>query len=531
MALTPGARLGHYEIAGQLGAGGMGEVYRARDTRLQRPVAIKIIGADENEPDRLKRLEREALSASALNHPNILTVYEFGNADGLHYIATELVEGETLRQRIDRGPIPVQAALEIASQIAAALSAAHAVGIVHRDIKPENIMLRPDGFVKVLDFGVAKLVPTSEAATDHATLTMQTLPGTLVGTVGYMAPEQVRGLPVDQRADIWSLGVVLHEMLTGRSPFRGGTMSDMIAAVLARTPPSLASGGIEARPELERVVAKALAKDREQRYQAIAELASDLRLIAETERYQAVGPERNSAPSARAGWRRNALLVLSAVLAAAGLTWTAWTLSRPPSGDGTDERPAPAAPHAVPAARTFAYWLTVEPPARGRAGAGQPFQSAGDDVLDASSRIQFNFTNPQTGYVYVLNEDRGPAGEPLLTMLYPTPSRRSGSAEVPAGEVVTTGGYLFGAKPVEQLWIVWSSSPQPVLEKVKRFVTPEDRGLIKASEEAARVLDLLQKSAQGTTTRSDADVKRTVVTGSGELLVHLTQLRTRGGRT
>jgi hypothetical protein len=528
MALTPGTRLGVYEIAGRLGAGGMGEVYRAHDTRLQRPAAIKIISSDESDPDRLRRFEREALSASALNHPNILTVYEFGNAAGLRYIATELVDGETLRQRIDRAPLPIATALDIAAQIAAALSAAHAAGIVHRDIKPENVMVRTDGYVKVLDFGIAKLLPTSDGETGHPTLTMQTVPGVLVGTIGYMAPEQVRGLPVDQRADIWSLGVVLHEMLTGQSPFGGSTMGEILAAVLERTPPSLVSAGVAARPELERVIVKALAKDRDQRYQTVVEFASDLRLIAETGKYQAIGQVSEAAPTARGSQRHFGVWLTLGIIAAA-VVWTAWTITRSTGADTAAHRPP--SPVAAPATRTFAYWLSVEAWADGKAAPGQTFESAGDETFDAASRILFNFTNPQTGYVYVLNEDRGPAGEPLVTMLYPTPSRRSGSAEVPAGEVVTTGGYFFGGKPVERLWIVWSSSPQPLLEKAKRFVTPDDRGLIKAPEEAAMVLRLLTDSLQGTTARGDAAARRTVVTGDRDPLVHLAQLRIRKGRT
>ena len=277
MRVPAGTRLGHYEILAAIGAGGMGEVYRARDTRLQRPAAVKVILAEDEDHERVRRLESEALAASALNHPNILTVYEFGVHEGLQYIATELVEGETLRDRIRAGPLAIPAALDIAIQIAAALEAAHTAGIVHRDIKPENVMIRPDGYVKVLDFGIAKLIPTSDAAAESNTLTMHTVPGMLLGTVGYMAPEQIRGLPVDHRADVWSFAVVLHEMLSGRSPFAGPTSSDVIAAVLERNPPSLASVGVAAPAQLEGIITKALAKDREERYQTMKDLAVDLR--------------------------------------------------------------------------------------------------------------------------------------------------------------------------------------------------------------------------------------------------------------
>src|SRR5687768_5087168 len=356
MEMAPGARLGHYEIVGPLGAGGMGEVYRARDTRLQRPAAIKIIGADATDPDRLKRLEREALSASALNHPNILTVYEFGEHDGVHYIATELIAGETLRQRIERGPVPVNDAIDVAIQIAAALDAAHAAGIVHRDVKPENVMVRPDGYVKVLDFGIAKMIATSAAAAEGATLTMQTTPGMIVGTAGYMSPEQVRGLPVDHRSDIWSFGVVLHEMLTGRSPFSGRTTSDVIAAILERTPPALANEVPAAAP-LQPVLDRALAKDEAARYQSMNDAITALREI----RHAPPNPELPSAvpaipPPAVPGRNRFSVAAAVTVLVIALTAVTAWVLSRDWPGTGTTGNASAAA-----GSRVLRYSVGVEP--------------------------------------------------------------------------------------------------------------------------------------------------------------------------
>ena len=277
MMLSPGARIGSYEVLGLIGAGGMGEVYRARDVRLQRLVAIKVITSDVAATETIRRLESEALSASALNHPNILTVYEFGVHEGLHYLVTEFIEGRTLRDRLSEGPLPIAEALDIAIQIATALEAAHAAGLIHRDVKPENAMIRPDGYVKVLDFGLAKLAPTTKATADNPTVLLSTTPGVILGTVGYMAPEQVRGLAVDERADVWSIGVVLHEMIGGRSPFAGATMSDVIAAVLEREPPGLSKVRAAVPAELERIVRRALAKNREERYQAVRDLLIDLK--------------------------------------------------------------------------------------------------------------------------------------------------------------------------------------------------------------------------------------------------------------
>ena len=389
MRVPAGTRLGHYEILAAIGAGGMGEVYRARDTRLQRPAAVKVILAEDEDHERVRRLESEALAASALNHPNILTVYEFGVHEGLQYIATELVEGETLRDRIRAGPLAIPAALDIAIQIAAALEAAHTAGIVHRDIKPENVMIRPDGYVKVLDFGIAKLIPTSDAAAESNTLTMHTVPGMLLGTVGYMAPEQIRGLPVDHRADVWSFAVVLHEMLSGRSPFAGPTSSDIIAAVLERNPPSLASVGVAAPAQLEGIITKALAKDREERYQTMKDLAVDLRQ-AQRETTKVELRTTNEKPKrVRPLWR----IAEGLVVAAALVGWMVWKGMQPPT-----DRPLPDPPGATTAAlptRTFSYWLTVETPKAG--GGSENVDSPGNQVYSRGARFRFNFSNAGDG--------------------------------------------------------------------------------------------------------------------------------------
>ena len=280
MRLPPGTRLGRYEVRSFLGAGGMGEVYLAHDSTLRRHVAIKLLTADvAADTDRLARLQQEAYAASSLNHPNILTIHEIGVQDGTHFIATEFIEGENLRQRMARGRLELREVLDIGVQVASALGAAHAAGIVHRDIKPENIMVRKDGIAKVLDFGLAKLVAhgSAEPAEAATKTTADTLPGVVLGTVQYMSPEQARGLQADPRTDIWSLGVVLYELLAGRSTFEGQTSSDVIAAILRSDPPSLTTRVRTVPPELERIVTKALQKDKEERYQAVKDLALDLK--------------------------------------------------------------------------------------------------------------------------------------------------------------------------------------------------------------------------------------------------------------
>ena len=277
-----GRELGSYKITAMLGVGGMGEVYLAQDRRLGRRVALKLLPFFyTRDPDRLRRFEMEARSASALNHPNILTIFDVGQIDGIHFIATEYVEGETLRAAMKRGRMGLAEVLDACAQAASALAAAHAAGIVHRDIKPENVMLRPDRYVKVLDFGLAKLTesqrPTSETA--PTVMKLQTDPGTIVGTAYYMSPEQARGLTVDARTDIFSLGVVLYEMITGHLPFQGDTTSDVIASILKAEPARLGRYVDDVPPELQRIVSKALRKDREERYQSVRDLVVDLRSL------------------------------------------------------------------------------------------------------------------------------------------------------------------------------------------------------------------------------------------------------------
>src|SRR5438876_2661200 len=231
-----GKELGHYHVLSLLGSGGMGEVYLAEDTRLKRKVALKLLPAELTaNPDRLRRFKQEAQAASALNHPNIITIYEIGQVDGLNFIVTEFITGETLRQRMATERMNLPVVLDVAAQAASALAAAHAAGIVHRDLKPENIMLRPDGLIKVLDFGLAKLIEpqTANVNSEAATVArVDTKMGTVMGTAQYMSPEQARGWNVDARSDIFSLGVVLDEMLVGRAPFTGETTADIISLLL-----------------------------------------------------------------------------------------------------------------------------------------------------------------------------------------------------------------------------------------------------------------------------------------------------------
>ena len=297
------ATISHYRIIKKLGAGGMGEVYLAEDTRLRRKVALKILSAElTKNPDKLRRFEQEAFAASALSHPNILVIHEIGTEADRHFIATEFIEGETLRDRIVRKKMDLEDALDVAIQASSALAAAHKSGIVHRDIKPENIMLREDGYIKVLDFGLAKLVEPQAPSADTEAQTVariDTDPGTLMGTVNYMSPEQAKGKVVDSRTDVFSLGVVVFEMVAGRPPFGGDSSSEVLAAILDRDPPPLARFEPDAPLELQRIVSKALRKDREQRYQTIKDLLIDLRSLRDELNFEAK-LERSISPESAA---------------------------------------------------------------------------------------------------------------------------------------------------------------------------------------------------------------------------------------
>jgi len=282
-----------------LGSGGMGEVYLAEDTRLHRKVALKILPAAlASDSSRMHRFHQESMAAAGLNHPHIAHVYEIGQAGEVHFIAMEYIDGSTLRERINQG-MKLPEILEIAGQASSALVAAHGAGIIHRDIKPENIMVRRDGYITLLDFGLAKLSEPKGMTTDPDAPTkalINTTAGTVIGTANYMSPEQAKGTDLDQRTDLWSLGVVLYEMVTGQVPFRGETSAESLSLILQKEPSPLTRFAHEVPAELERIVTKALTKDREQRYQTAKDMLIDLRnlkrkLEVDAEIQRTVAPE------------------------------------------------------------------------------------------------------------------------------------------------------------------------------------------------------------------------------------------------
>src|SRR5262245_6476091 len=308
MPLAPATRLGSYEILSPLGAGGMGEVYRARDTRLGREVAIKVLPpAVSADRDRLERFEREARSASALNHPNIVTIYEIGGADSIAYISMELVQGTTLRDLIAQGPLPLKRLLAVSVQIAEGLARAHEAGIVHRDLKPENLMVARENLVKILDFGLAKLVAVSGPELSQLpTVAASTEPGVVLGTVGYMSPEQAAGRPADFPSDQFALGSILYEMATGKRAFARGSAAETMAAIIREEPEPLAQRAPQIPAALRWVIERCLAKDLHDRYASTRDLARDLAQLRDN------ASELSQGASAVQGRRRT------------GWLWLAW---------------------------------------------------------------------------------------------------------------------------------------------------------------------------------------------------------------
>jgi serine/threonine protein kinase len=335
MTLSIGAHLGSHEIAALLGKGGMGEVYRARDTKLKRDVAIKIL-PDEfaRDADRVSRFQREAELLASLNHPNIAAIYDVEEANGIRYLILEMVEGETLAERLKRGPLPASEALKIAQQIADALEAAHERGVIHRDLKPANVKITPEGKLKILDFGLAKAMEAGSvnpALSNSPTLSnLATNAGIILGTAAYMSPEQANGFAADRRSDIFSFGVVLYEMFTGRQPFQGRTTSEVMASVLVREPdwnampPNL-------NPRILELIRRCLQKDAKARWQAIGDVRVEIESVLSSP--VEIVPEAREAAEPPPLWKRAIPVLITALVVAAIASVAAWNLKpSPPAG-------------------------------------------------------------------------------------------------------------------------------------------------------------------------------------------------------
>ncbi|HXQ71842.1 MAG TPA: protein kinase, partial [Pyrinomonadaceae bacterium] len=505
-----------YEVLSLLGVGGMGAVYLERDTRLGRKVALKVLFQSSANDKRVGRFKREARAASALNHPNIVTIYEIEEADGLHFIAAEYVEGVSLRERLKDGPLKLSAALDVALQVASALAMAHQHGIIHRDIKPENIMLDAKGNVKLLDFGLAKPTPLAEQAEDSTTQTAYTSAGVILGTIAYMSPEQARGLTVDARTDIWSLGVVVYEMLAGRAPFGGPTRSDILAAILQRQPEPLTTNS-NVPDQLSKAIEKALQKEREDRYQTVEEFASALKESQTSSTPQT----RPTQPQPQTQLKRRVVVLVCGLLLIASLgigarVW--WTSTTPPS---TTPAPAPQ--------RRLSYWLLVQKYRDGKPYE-EPFRPSAEINFEPDYRVRLHVKSAHAGYLYVLNEHLASTPEaPVYTVLFPSPTANNGFSRVEANEelqIPEQSWLRFDEKRgTEKVWLVWSAQAVPLLEALKSFANPRDSGVVKTPELNAEVRTLLEtRRDPPTIAERDENQKEVVINGSGDILAHLVRL-------
>ncbi|MEP7214412.1 MAG: protein kinase [Acidobacteriota bacterium] len=564
-----GRTIGHYKIRRLLEVGGMGEVYLADDDRLNRKVALKLVWPGlVMQGDQIKRFKREAQASSALNHPNILTIHEFGTEDGTNYIVSEFVDGITLRKRMNDGRISLEESLEIAAQVASALSAAHVAGIVHRDIKPENIMIRHDGIVKLLDFGIAKLALQSsedpELGNEAQTL-FKTAPGIVMGTPNYMSPEQARGKSVDGRTDIWSLGVVIYEMVAGQVPFGGDTQTDVLVSILSRPVPNLEELSTTVPAALVKVIDKALAKNVDERYATAEALYSDLKTFknrlefeAELERSQtgdgadiqepdakglskstptaariaSTQPqlihETNPAPREPASKSWTFLYVIlasfAALIAVGAFVWRSGnseTVVGPPPtvASGTAE---------TKPLRTLEYSLTVQSYSDGRYKS--PFVLSGEMLFRNRDRIRLNLKSPQTGYLYILNQGpNGENGRPAYNILFPSPTANGGSAFLSAEQEVQIPQQswfeLDTIEGTETVWLVWSAKALPELEAAKKYANAEDRGRIKDPQLSDSINSLLRTTEPDqTNVERDDNKKESRVSANTDIVTHTIKL-------
>jgi serine/threonine protein kinase len=484
LSLEKGQHFGSYVILDHLGTGGMGQVYRAQDSRLDRTVALKILSPDvAADKRRMQRFRQEAKVASSLNHPNIVTIFEFGEVDNLTYLSTEFVDGETLRDWLRGKRLKLAEILDIAIQMLAALDAAHEAKIIHRDMKPENVMIRRrDHVVKVLDFGLAKLIEKRETLADltsepEAPTELRTTPGLIMGTVNYMSPEQARARAVDTRSDIWSVGLMIYEMVVGTKPFGGPTSAHTIVEILEKEPPSLVEVGPSGMPEdLQRIVAKSLAKTPDERYQTSKDMMLDLSNLKKRLETQLITPEE---PKSSQRWIV-ALLITVGLLAGvfAVNTWRNRQVAP------VVEPPQAVAP--APVERILTYWITVQK-FKNDKPYQRPFDISGEINFEAGYRIRLNISSPQAGYLYVLNE--GPiqtGGAREFIAVFPSSTSNAGSEVVAANQTVKIPDPSWlrfdEEQGVEKLWLVFSERAVPELESIKNFASAETAGLITDSQ-------------------------------------------------
>lgn len=499
MALAAGSRLGPYRIDAQLGAGGMGQVYRATDTRLDRLVAIKVI-APQVTADQVarSRFEREAKIVSSLDHPNICAIYDVGAHDDGAFLVMQYLEGRTLAEVIPTRPT-LDEVRRIAADLAAALTCAHGRGILHRDIKPQNIMVLPDGRAMLLDFGIARSQMSPTDVTIAETREGLTAAGAVMGTLEYMSPEQLAGRAVDARSDIFSLGLVLHELATGRHPYRRETLALTVSALLTE-PLAPDTTGLPA--PVASVLTKMIARNPRDRYGTAAECLADLKALQHT--LTDVRP--HAAP------RRTGLAVAVGV---AVLAIGAMVALREPPEPATPSAVASATPAAAatPApATTLTYWLDVRPNADGAV-----FQSLGDHILPGGARVRLNTISSAAGYLYLVNVDRASSDNPTgLAILY------AGNV---ATAVTTNWFVLSGGPAAEQLWLIWSPTVVTELAGIAPLLNERDRGIVRDPVAAQQVRALLGRTPTSSEETRDPIAVRATLRASAAPIVRKLELQ------
>jgi len=536
--LSTGQQLGSYMILDTLGSGGMGEVYLAKDSRLDRTVALKVLAEDvASDKRRMLRFSQEAKIASSLNQPNILTIFEFGEIDDLTFLATEFIDGKTLREYMKGQRLKIAEVIDIATQVLAALDAAHEARIVHRDIKPENVMIRRrDRVVKVLDFGLAKVTERklSMLQGDNSELEtateFKTAPHTVMGTVNYMSPEQAQAHSVDERTDIWSTGVLIYEMVSGLVPFKGATTSHTIVKILEKDPVPLTQFKKRKAPaELQRIVAKALAKSPDERYQTARDMLIDLRSLkkrldveAEIERTSSPDTPRDTVEDLRPPKKRVLVIALigMAVVTAGIFAVSIWRASR------VRQNPSVVAPAPIEQ-RTLTYSITVQKFKDNKAYQ-DPFTLPGEINFEAGYRIRVNVRSPQAGHLYVLNEGPPePSAQTQYVSLFPSSTANKGSSLLNTDQVVQipeqTWFRFDEEQGTEKLWLVFSDEAIQELEALREFASTRTGGLVTDPAQNQALQNFLRTNSTNKPEAEKGDTQTTIKT-SGKLLVYAVKL-------
>lgn len=565
----------HYKIKKLLGKGGMGEVYLANDKKLNRQVAIKFLpNSTWENKNTLRRFKQEAFAASALNHPNILTIYEFESEAEQTFLVSEYVEGETLREMLKGDGLSTIESLSIAEQIALALAAAHKAEIIHRDIKPENIMIREDGFVKILDFGLAKLTGNKVSIEDYETVFKEaslTKTGTMMGTTSYMSPEQIRGRnDIDARTDVWSLGVVLFEMLTKELPFNGETIGDTIASILKTDPPSIANYFPDCSSELKLIIDKSLAKNADNRYQQIREMAADIKNLKNRLEFEAelgrfttgeknknllnlANNETQELPSRTTNIRKGsisnesesttktkqidhsiiyfsiAILMLFVGFGGISFFWKPANLNT--VANSVNQNTFVEINSNTKPKLQLNYSLTVQSYNDGRYK--EPFDLSGEMLFRGKDRLRLNIQSPQDGHLYIFNESpKDNNGNTSFNILFPSPTSNGGKSRVAWEQKIEipeeSWFQLDDTEGTELVWLVWSLSPIAELESAKKFANPKDQGKIKDAELVNFIESLLQKNPLNKNNiQKDDDKKISQITANTDILTHIIKLEHR----